>query len=151
MRLFIMAVLEKPGASEQEVQADVSRCERGPSERQSEGDDWAYVVLSPEAGSGVARLKRWLCGMRPAAKAWEEDNAENLRALGYVRGQTASTVFREPVGDVSLVVRGDEFTALGPIEELNKLEANMKEWYEVKTRGKLGPRRATARKSRSLT
>ena len=71
--------------------------------------------------------------MRPAAKAWEEDYAENLRAFGYVRGQTAPTVFQEPVGDVSLVVRGDDFTALGPIEELNQLEAKMKEWYEVKT------------------
>ncbi len=75
----------------------------------------------------------------PAAKAWEEDYAENLRAFGHARGHTAPTVLREAVGDVSLVVHGDDFTALGPIEELNKLEAKMKEWYEVKTRGKLGP------------
>ena len=36
-------------------------------------DEWAFVVLPSEAGSGVARLRRWLYGMRPAAKAWEED------------------------------------------------------------------------------
>ena len=65
--------------------------------------------------------------------AWEEDYAENLHAFGCVQGQAAPTVFREPVGDVSLVVRGDDVTALGPIEELNKLEAKLKEWYELKT------------------
>ena len=95
-------------------------------------------MLPPEAEGGVARLERWLYGMRPAAKAWEEDYAEKLRASGYVQGQAAPTVFREPVGDVSLVVHGDDFTALGPIEELNKLVATIKDWCEVKTRGKLG-------------
>ena len=73
------------------------------------------------------------------AKAWEDDYAENLRAFGYARGQAAATVFREPVGNVSLAVHGDDFTALGPIEELNELEVKMKEWYEVKTRGRLEP------------
>ena len=34
-------------------------------------DEFAYVVLPQEAGGGVARLKRWLYGMRPAANAWE--------------------------------------------------------------------------------
>ena len=51
-------------------------------------------------------------------------------------------VFREPVGDVSLVVRRDDCTACGPNEELNKLEAKTKEWCEVKTRGKLVPERS---------
>ncbi len=41
----------------------------------------------------MARPKRWLCGMRPAAKAWEEDYAENLRAIWYERGEAAPTVF----------------------------------------------------------
>ena len=41
-------------------------------------DERAYVVLPPQARSRVARLQRWLRGMRPAAKAWQEDYAENL-------------------------------------------------------------------------
>ena len=41
-------------------------------------DEWAYVVLPAEAGGGVARLRRWLYGMRPAARAWEEDYAAKL-------------------------------------------------------------------------
>ena len=38
-----------------------------------------------------------------------------------------------------MVLHSDDFTALGPIEELNKLESTMKGWYDVKTRVKLGP------------
>ena len=34
-----------------------------------------FVLLPSESGGGVARLKRWLYGMRPAAKAWEEHYA----------------------------------------------------------------------------
>ncbi len=93
---------------------------------------------TPRRGS-VARLKRWLYGMRSAAKAWEDGCAKNLRAAEQNRGQAAPTVVHEPVGDVSLVVHCDDFTALGPIEELNKLESTMKGWCDVKTREKLGP------------
>ena len=49
-------------------------------------DGWAFVVLPSEAGSGLARLRRWLYGMRPAAKAWEEDYGANLVKEGYNRG-----------------------------------------------------------------
>ncbi len=38
-------------------------------------DERVYVQLLLEAGSGVARLRQWLHGMRPAAKAWGEDYA----------------------------------------------------------------------------
>ncbi len=102
-------------------------------------DEWAFVVLPTEAGGGVAPLRRWLYWMRPAAKAWEDDYAQNLRAAGYNRGHAAPTVFHEPVGDVSLVVHGDDVTARGPIEELNKLESTRKGRYDVNTRGRLGP------------
>ena len=50
-------------------------------------NEFAYVYLPEEAGGGVARLRRWLYGMRPAAKAWEEDYARNLRDAGFERGR----------------------------------------------------------------
>ena len=80
-------------------------------------------------------------GLRPAAKAWEEEYAAKLVKAGYKRGVAAPTVFHEGAGDVSLVVHGDDFTALGPDKELKKLEEKMNSWYNVKTRGKLGPER----------
>ena len=102
-------------------------------------DEWAYVVLPAEAGGGVARLRRWLYGMRPAARAWEEDYAAKLVGAGFRRGVSAPTVFWHPLTDVSIVVHGDDFTALGPEKELRALESLMKSWYEIKTRGMLGP------------
>ena len=48
-------------------------------------DEGAFVVLPPEAGGVVARLRRWLYGKRPAAKAWEEDYAANLQRVGFRR------------------------------------------------------------------
>ena len=48
-------------------------------------DDFAYITLPKEVGGGVGRLRRWLYGMRPAASAWEEHYAANLKNEGYER------------------------------------------------------------------
>ena len=48
-------------------------------------DEYAYVQLPQEAGGGVARLRRWLHGMRQAASAWEEDYAKRLEEIGEIR------------------------------------------------------------------
>ncbi len=85
-------------------------------------DEWAFVALPAEAGGGVARLRRWLYGMRPAARAWKEDYVAKLVGAGFRRGVLAPTVFRHPMRDISLVVRGDDFTALGPEAELRAFE-----------------------------
>ncbi len=84
-------------------------------------------------------MRRWLCGMRPAAKAWEEDYAAKLVGAGFRRGVSAPTVFWHTLTDVRIVVHGDDFTAFGPETELRALEAQMKSWYEDRTRGVLGP------------
>ena len=59
--------------------------------------------------------------------------------FGFQRGASAATVFWHPGFDVSLVVHGDDFTALGPKVKLREFEDLMKEWYVIKTRGILGP------------
>ena len=75
------------------------------------GDEHAYIARPGCCAAGMCgRLRRWLYGMRPAAKAWEEDYAAKLVKEGYKRGVAAPTVFQEEVGDVSLVVHGDDFT-----------------------------------------
>ena len=40
---------------------------------------------------------------------------------------------------MSLVVQGDDFTALGPERHLREFEKQMRTWYTIKTRGVLGP------------
>ncbi len=72
-------------------------------------------------------MRRRLYGMRPAARAWEEDCAAKLVGAGFRRGVSAPTVFWHPLTDVSIVAGG----VAG--------QAQMKSWYEVMIRGMLGP------------
>ncbi len=61
-------------------------------------DDWAFAPLLAEAGGGAALLQRWLYGMQPAAKAWEEDYAANSVSVEFARGLAAPTAFMTRMG-----------------------------------------------------
>ncbi len=79
------------------------------------------MQLPPEAGGGVARLRRWLRGMRPAAQAWGRAYSDKLvKEAGFVRGNVASSVFVHPQTGVRLVVLGDDFTFLGRESDLKR-------------------------------
>ena len=79
-------------------------------------DEPAYVEL-PEEVTGskgkCGKLAYWLYGMRPAARAWEEDYSGKFEEEGYVRGKAAATTFYNEEKDVRLVVHGDDFTFTG--------------------------------------
>ena len=77
--------------------------------------------------------------MRPAARAWEEDYANNLKEVGFIKGSSASTVFHHPDRDLEGVVHGDDFTFLGYEDDLAWIEEKLKSWYIFKTRVVLGP------------
>ena len=62
-----------------------------------------------------------------------------MKDIGFQEGIVAPTVMTNPETDVRLVVHGDDFTFLGPEEELRKLAEQMGQWYEIKVRGILGP------------
>jgi hypothetical protein len=102
-------------------------------------DEFAYVLLTKEAGGGVGRLRRWLYGMRPAASAWEDHYAEKLKEAGFVRGRAAPTSFVNPETGVRVVVWGDDFTFLGREKHLKDMADKMADWYEIKVRAMMGP------------
>jgi hypothetical protein len=102
-------------------------------------NDFAYIMLPKEVGGGVGRLRRWLYGMRPAASAWEDHYAANLKKEGYERGRAAPTAFVNKVTGVRVVVWGDDFTFLGRERHLKEIGAKMAEWYDIKIRGMMGP------------
>ena len=68
------------------------------------GDEEVFVLLPSEAGEGVARLKRWLYGMRPAAKAWEEHDVTQIKEEGgFRRSISAATVFGQWISWIPFV------------------------------------------------
>ena len=102
-------------------------------------DDFAYITLPKEVCGGVGRLRRWLYGMWPAASAWEEHYAANLKNEGYERGRAAPTAFTNKETGVRVVVWGGDFTFLGRERYFKEIRAKMAEWYDIKIRGMMGP------------
>ena len=103
-------------------------------------DEEEWVVLSDEFKTfgRYAKLKRWLYGMRKAASGLEDDYARRLVEDGFRRGRAASTILYHPKTQVRVVVHGDDFTFAHTESELKRIQAMMREWYDVKVRGVLG-------------
>jgi hypothetical protein len=104
-------------------------------------DTWACIELPDEdAEPGMCgRLVRWLYGMRPAAKAWDEDYASRLVGAGFKRGVASPTCFHHPAWGVRIVVHGDDFTVTGRQKYLDEFTALMGSWYLMTVKGTLGP------------
>ena len=104
-------------------------------------EDGRRYVEAPEERRkpGVCwRLRRWLYGMRPAARAWEDDYAEKLATEGMVRGKAAPTCFWGKDLQTRALVHGDDFVVAGPEAGVNHIRNKMQEWYEIKVRATLG-------------
>ena len=100
-----------------------------------------FVRLPKELGLGsdmVARLDKCMYGTRDAASIWEGCYSDALVGMGFVAGGASPCCFFHPHWRVSIVVHGDDFTALGCKEELDKYEAEWAKSFELKIRGRLG-------------
>ena len=104
-------------------------------------NQWAFIELPEEIREEgmCGQLKHWIYGMRPAARAWEEDYAEKLASKGFQQGRSVPTVFFHEQSGMSGAVHGDDFTFLGFDEDLDMLEKSMKGWFDLKVRGRMGP------------
>jgi hypothetical protein len=113
---------------------------------------WACIELPEEdAEPGMCgRLVRWLYGMRPAAKAWEEDYAAKLMGAGFRRGVASPTCFFHPSWGMRIVVHGDDFTITGKQRHLNEFARLMGSWYLMTVKGTLGPETGDSRVLRIL-
>ena len=100
------------------------------------------MELPEEAGAKpdqIGKLDNWLYWFRPAAAAWENHYAGKLEEAGFVRGVSTPVSFYHPERDISLVVHGDDFTFVGEQEHLEWVIEQMKSWYQIKVRARLGP------------
>ena len=100
-----------------------------------------YVRLPPELGlprNILGKLKRCMYGTRDAGAIWEQCYVDCLVGMGFKQGLGSPCCFYHSDWKISVVVHGDDFTALGTDESLDKYEAGLKKSFECKIRGRLG-------------
>ena len=88
-------------------------------------EEEVYIALAQEAGGGESmceKLQFWLYGMRPAASAWEELYAKRMEGAGFIRGKRNSLVFYNRSRDLSVLVHGYDFVAVGEVDDI--------EWFK---------------------
>ena len=77
-------------------------------------------------------------GTRDAASLWEGAYTQALLDMGFEQGAASPCCFFHRIWNVSCVVHGDDFTALGTAESLDLYEAGMAKAFECKMKGRLG-------------
>ena len=81
-----------------------------------------YVRLPPELGlpkDVVGKLDRCMYGTRDAGAIWETCYVDCLVGLGFVQGVGSPCCFWHPTWEISVVVHGDDFSALGTDDMLD--------------------------------
>ena len=104
-------------------------------------EEHVYVALPEEAGvaEGICgKLKFWMYGFGPAAQAWEGCYSRRMEEVGFKRGVGNAVVFYHGDRDVSVLVHGDDFVAVGEDEDIEWFRSLAVGWFEMKIRGKLG-------------
>ena len=86
----------------------------------------------------VGKLVRCAYGCRDAGHIWEECYRAALLSMGFVAGKGSPCCFYHKARDVSVVVHGDEFTALGTDADLDFYEKALATHFELKIRGRIG-------------
>ena len=100
-----------------------------------------YVRFPKEMGLGgdfVARLDKCMYGTRDAGSIWEGCYTDALVAQGFIAGKASPCCFYHPILKVSVVIHGDDFTALGTDEALDQYEKELCKVLDVKVRGRIG-------------
>ena len=112
-----------------------------------------YIRFPPELGmpkTMVGKLVRCMYGTRDAGSIWEGCYTKCLVDLGFEQGVASPCCFKHPTWNVSVVVHGDDFTALGTPEGLDLYEAGMCKAFECKLKGRLGRRDSDLKEMRVL-
>ena len=77
-------------------------------------------------------------GTRDAGAVWESYYVDCLVSIGFIQGSGSPCCFWHPKWKVSVVVHGDDFSALGTDASLDEYEAGLQKSFECKLRGRLG-------------
>ena len=113
-----------------------------------------YVKLpeedrEPGDDNMCGRLKVSMYGTRDAALNWATEYGETLKAAGYQQGVSNPCLFWHPAKEVTIMVHGDDFVAIGDDEQLAETERTLAQKYKIKTE-KLGAGAHDAKEVRVL-
>ena len=86
----------------------------------------------------VAKQVKCVYGTRDAGAIWEDCYRDSMEAMGFTSGIASPCCFRHTTKAISVVVHGDDFTALGTDADLDWYEAQLAKSFEIKIRGRLG-------------
>ena len=86
----------------------------------------------------VAKQVRCVYGTRDAGSIWEDVYRTALENMGFDSGVASPCCFCHKARGLSVVVHGDDFTALGSDSELDWYEKELAKNFELKIRGRLG-------------
>ena len=101
-----------------------------------------YIDLPKELGLGrdyVGKLVRSCYGTRDAGAIWEDCYRSALEDMGFRSGASSPCVFFHPERNMTIVVHGDDFNALGTSADLDWYEKCLADNFEIKVRGRMGP------------
>ena len=101
-----------------------------------------YMDFPREMGLGkdvVAKQVRCVYGTRDASSIWEDCYRDALEDLGFTSGAASPCVFFNKDRNITIVVHGDDFNALGVAAELDWYETELAKHFEIKIRGRMGP------------
>ena len=107
-------------------------------------EDW-----EPGDEENVARLNLSLYGTRDAANNWSRKYTEVMLSLSFEVGQGSPCNFKRVQRQVSVTVRGDDFTSTGTEANLKWFEAGLAKAFEIKTKI-LGPEKRKLQEVRVL-
>ena len=89
-------------------------------------------------GKMITQQTKCVYGTRDAGMIWEETYRQCLEDLGFISGRASPCCLFHPELNLSLVVHGDDVTALGIDASIDKLEAGLEASFEIKIRGRIG-------------
>ena len=92
-----------------------------PEEDMAQGDE-----------SRCGKLMMSMYGTRDAALNWALGYGDTLKAAGYEQGLANPCLFYHRNLDVSVMVHGDDFVAVGPDKHLEDIESTLSEKYKIK-------------------
>ena len=100
-----------------------------------------YMSFPKELGlpsNLVAKQVRCVYGTRDAGAIWEDTYRAALEDMGFISGAGSPCCFWHEAKNISVVVHGDDFTAMGLNDDLDWYEKTLAENFELKIRGRLG-------------